>query len=124
MLTCLNSAPTARSAATVCAENPHCGKSGVPFMNSTTGLELSSALIFSTTSIVHSWKAIGAARVAHCPRKLLRSPALTHTPANLQLGNELPLLRGAHGDPAADLGPGAQASSTKALCVQCTDLDA
>src|SRR6201991_1646601 len=47
----LKSAPTERRAATVWPENPHVGKSGVPFMNSTTGLELSSDLILSTTSI-------------------------------------------------------------------------
>src|ERR1700733_8325609 len=55
MFTCLNCAPTAFSAATVCAEKPHCGKSGVPFMNSTTGAELSSALIFSSISIIRSF---------------------------------------------------------------------
>src|SRR3954462_3635918 len=38
MFTAWKPAPEARSAATVCAENPHCGKSGVPFMNSTAGL--------------------------------------------------------------------------------------
>ena len=42
-----------RRAPTVCAEKPHCGKSGVPFMNSTTGAEFSSALIRSITSIVY-----------------------------------------------------------------------
>src|SRR5579883_2607131 len=61
MLTCLNSAPKARNAATVCAEKPHCGKSGVPFMKSTTGAEPSSALILSTTSIYYLVTAFGRA---------------------------------------------------------------
>src|SRR5690242_18133732 len=51
MSTLLNCAPQARSAATACAEKPHCGKSGEPFMKSTTGVEEICALIRSTTSI-------------------------------------------------------------------------
>ena len=41
MFTCANCALQARSAPAVWAEKPHCGKSGVPFMYSTTGAELS-----------------------------------------------------------------------------------
>src|SRR5215469_8012814 len=101
MLTCLKSAPTARSAATVCAEKPHWGKSGVPFMNNTTGLEPSSALILSTTSIA-------------LPRKF----------ASLgQLGEQLPLLGRAHRHPASDLISGAQATDAVTPRVQDTDLD-
>src|SRR5262245_13068545 len=66
MFTCLNFAPSARRAATVCAENPHCGKSGVPFMNRTTGAELSSALIRVTTSDCST-----AASICRCLVKLL-----------------------------------------------------
>src|SRR5208283_2672790 len=54
MLTCANRALQARKAPTVCAENPHCGKSGVPFMYSTTGAAASWALIRSIASIVDS----------------------------------------------------------------------
>src|SRR3990172_4276532 len=39
MFTWLNRALQAFRVATDCAEKPHCGKSGVPFMNSTTGAE-------------------------------------------------------------------------------------
>src|SRR5579863_10398895 len=103
MFTCLNSAPTARNAATVCAEKPHCGKSGVPFMNSTTGLEPSSALILSTTSI--------------------DLPLQKFAPA-LQLGDHPPLLGGAHGRPAADLIGGPQAAHAIPLLIERADLGA
>src|SRR5262249_27206868 len=103
MFTCLNSAPSARSAATVCAENPHCGKSGVPFMNSTTGAEPSSVLILSTTSI----------------------RALPHCLASLgELGQQAPLLRRAHRQPAPDLLTGAQASDAVSPLVERADVDA
>src|SRR5207237_1283033 len=93
ILTCLNSAPTARSAATVCAENPHCGKSGVPFMNSTTGLEPSSVLIRSTTSI--------------CTLPLQFAPLG-------KLRQQTPLLSPAHGRPASDLLARAQTADAPA----------
>src|SRR5579872_1692195 len=85
-----NSAPQARSAATVCAEKPHWGKSGVPFMNSTTGLDPISDLILSTTSIT--------------PASDINLPLREHRcgSACTQLGHELPLLRRTHRGPAAD----------------------
>jgi len=46
---------------------------------------------------------------------------LTLPPA-LQLRNQLPLLRRAHGQPAAYFRTCAQASGTEPLRVQCTDL--
>src|ERR1700739_5143379 len=103
MLTCLNSAPTARSAATVCAEKPHCGKSGVPFMNSTTGLEESSALILSTTSI--------------CTLPL-QFPPLP------ELLEQTPLLRSAHVQPTSDLFPGAEAPDAEPAVIEGADVDA
>src|SRR5579863_9242944 len=96
-------APTARSAATVCAENPHCGKSGVPFMNSTTGPELSSALILSTTSSIE------------LPRVF--APLF-------QLGDQLPLLRRAHRQPAPYLLARPQASDAVAALIEGADIDA
>src|SRR5437867_3702391 len=103
MLTDLNSAPTARSAATVCAEKPHCGKSGVPFMNSTTGLEESSALILSTTSIF---------------TLPLQFPPLG------KLIQQTPLLGRAHVQPTSDLVPGAQAPDTEPAGIEGADVDA
>ena len=50
MLTWANCALQARSAPTVWAEKPHCGKSGVPFMYSTTGAADSWLLIRSMAS--------------------------------------------------------------------------
>ena len=41
-----------------------------------------------------------------------------------QLSNQLPLLRGAHGHPCADLGGGAQTALAVAAYVQRTDFDA
>src|SRR5215469_17747433 len=88
MFTDLNSAPTARSAATVCAEKPHCGKSGVPFMNSTTGLEPSSALILSTTSIDYLFSRpaaglLGNHRSGARPRRFFSSATTRHCSAAL-----------------------------------------
>src|SRR5256885_17048778 len=91
--TTLFRSPTARSAATVCAENPHCGKSGVPFMNSTTGLEPSSVLIRSTTSI--------------CTLPLQFAPLG-------KLRQQTPLLSPAHGRPASDLLARAQTADAPA----------
>src|SRR6185437_8659376 len=71
MSTCLNSAPHARSAATACAEKPHCGKSGDPFMKSTTGLDEICVLMRSITSIFTLQKASwGRAYSAMPPRTL------------------------------------------------------
>src|SRR5262245_29087177 len=50
MFTWPNVAPTALSARTAVAEKPHCGKSGVPFMYSNTGLAASCDLMRSMTS--------------------------------------------------------------------------
>src|SRR5512146_3505736 len=143
MLTCLNSAPRARSAATVCAEKPHCGKSGVPFMKSTTGLEPSSALILSTTSIDNLVTAFGRiATGSKRPQKnqrrgARRQEALRHRsfagdrprlwlgshelPAPFQLGDQPPLLGGAHGCPPGDLIAGAQAADAVTLLVERAD---
>ena len=53
-----------RSAATVWAENPHCGKSGVPFMNSTTGCAAELLRIRSLTSIAFTCPMPGLTKVA------------------------------------------------------------
>src|ERR1700682_3042573 len=52
MFTWSNLALLARVAPTVCAEKPHCGKSGVPFMYSTTGAADSWLLIRSIAVMV------------------------------------------------------------------------
>src|SRR5271170_5964946 len=102
MFTYLKSAPTARRAATVCAEKPHCGKSGVPFMNSTTGLA-SSVLILSTTSI------------RYLPRN--RFAALGKLP------DELPLLARAHRHPAPNLRTAAPAADAQSMLIQAAHVD-
>src|SRR5437879_9020006 len=97
MLTDLNSAPTARSAATVCAEKPHCGKSGVPFMNSTTGLEESSDLILSTTSIAHyllSFRRSASSPTRfHCSAALMYSQRPISSPVRRQPTQNPPVSR-------------------------------
>jgi hypothetical protein len=76
-------------------------------MNSTTGLELSSDLIFSTTSI----------ETPYLKRWPLTRAAVTPRATRVQFINQLPLLGGTHRQPAADFRTGAQASGTKPLRV-------
>jgi hypothetical protein len=45
----LNLVPSSLSTCTTAAEKPHCGKTGVPFMNSTTSLVSISFLILLVT---------------------------------------------------------------------------
>jgi hypothetical protein len=71
-------------------------------MNNTTGLDPSSVLILSTTSIFQL--------------------PLQCAPLG-QYGKQLPLLGGAHRLPAADLIPAAQAANTKPLRIEFTDID-
>src|ERR1700676_181884 len=54
ILTCVKVARHMRSAVTTRAENPHCGKSGEPFIKSTMGLDLKYASIRSTAVKVRS----------------------------------------------------------------------
>src|SRR5687768_9948256 len=64
--------PEARSAATACAEKPHCGKSGVPFMNSTAGLLPMWVLIrLSTSSATCLLLVSNFASTAHCASALI-----------------------------------------------------
>lgn len=53
-------------------ENPHCGVSGVPFMNKTTGLESSALSIAALVSVDSSRKATGAMRIDCCFENELR----------------------------------------------------
>jgi hypothetical protein len=50
MFTYANGFPIDFKAMTVCPEKPHCGKSGVPFMYSSTLFSASCCLILSFTS--------------------------------------------------------------------------
>lgn len=53
-------------------ENPHCGVSGVPFMNKTTGLDSTALSIAVRVSVESSRKVVGASRTECCFEKLLR----------------------------------------------------
>src|SRR5688572_30191947 len=65
-------APEARSAATACAENPHCGKSGVPFMKSTAGLvEICCLILLTTSSATCLLLSSSASTSAHCASALI-----------------------------------------------------
>src|SRR5579864_519810 len=50
-LTPLNLTPSSERMFTTAAENPHCGKTGVPFMNTTTSFEAMSAAIRSCAGL-------------------------------------------------------------------------
>ena len=65
----LNFTPRWVRICTTAAEKPHCGKTGVPFMKSTTGLSVMSCLMRSMTVAVGSW--LGPLRIVN-PRGALR----------------------------------------------------
>src|SRR4030095_7763735 len=107
MFTCSNCAPTALNARTAAAEKPHCGKSGVPFMYSTTGEEDSCDLMRSMTS-------------TDLPRCLMRpGPA----PLFGALTDQT-LLLCAHTRPVGDLDERAAAADAYVTRIERADLDA
>src|SRR5207244_4231952 len=108
-----------------CAENPHCGKSGVPFMNNTTGLEASSALILSITSIAANLTS-PATRSEHLSRPAHGAPHVSfgfprYAPFRQRL-DDSPLLGRAHGKPARNFIDRPQAADAQTLRIQRTNL--
>src|SRR5262245_16016214 len=128
MFTYAKLAPQACSARTAAAENPHCGKSGVPFMYSSTGLELSWSLIRSMTSTLpHLASAVAVAPETSIAARLCRSVRVHFAAANRQPREPVddgPLLDRAHASPTRDLVDRAQTPPADVPFVENTDVDA
>src|SRR5690625_3201642 len=113
MLTCAKSAPTARKTCTDWALNPHCGKSGVPFMNSTTGCATAS-LILSSTLIEFS---------APCLTELQPGPAGNgRSTALFQAFVNTCALPGTHSRPARNLLERPQAALAQTIVANATNV--